>query len=235
MQKPDYTGEFFIPDNAHDKNRDEHLARYQFAQGFVKNKQVLDIACGEGYGAFMLKDTAAYVVGVDISADIIQYASEKYKSGNLIFRQGDIRTFGARENISFNVIVCYETIEHISDYFLAASNMYSLLTQGGKLIISSPNRRITSPNAKLITDAPGNRFHTQEFTPHELVKILRDNGFKISKRDIFGQRQRLVFQNKLINGFWSKYLKPDTNSSPDVKRLGWLKSPRYFVLICTKI
>ncbi len=44
----------------------EHTARYVFALPFVKNKRVLDIACGTGYGLGFLKNTAKSVTGVDV-------------------------------------------------------------------------------------------------------------------------------------------------------------------------
>lgn len=234
MHKPQWDGEFFVPDKSPDRIRDDHLSRYKFAQGFVKGKKVLDIACGVGYGSMMLKEVASFVVGVDISEDNILYASEFYKSDNLKFEKGDIRTYGSEGDILFDFVVCFETIEHVLDYISAASNIYSLLSPGGKLIISSPNRLITSPSSKSISDLPSNRYHTQEFTIQELIEILRNVGFKIGKEDIFGQRQRIVFRNKGINYLWNRLLKPDFNSDPEVKHIGKFNSPRYFVLICSK-
>lgn len=37
----------------------EHVARYDFAARYVKGKNVLDVACGSGYGAAMLKKAGA--------------------------------------------------------------------------------------------------------------------------------------------------------------------------------
>lgn len=44
----------------------EHLARYLFAQQFVKGLAVLDVACGVGYGSALLADAGARrVVGLE--------------------------------------------------------------------------------------------------------------------------------------------------------------------------
>ena len=46
----EYTGERFMPELT-GEIKHEHLHRYALAQEFVKDKAVLDIACGEGYGS----------------------------------------------------------------------------------------------------------------------------------------------------------------------------------------
>lgn len=61
----------------------EHLHRYALVMGLVKDMTVLDIACGEGYGTTLLADAAAAVVGIDIDANTIQKAAQKYQKQNL--------------------------------------------------------------------------------------------------------------------------------------------------------
>jgi len=60
-QKRDYIlqadGERFLPWMEDPIINYEHLHRYAFACEFVKDKVVLDIACGEGYGSTMLAES----------------------------------------------------------------------------------------------------------------------------------------------------------------------------------
>ena len=51
----------------------EHLHRYAFAQDFVIGKIVLDVACGEGYGANFLANYAQRVIGCDIDEKTIAW------------------------------------------------------------------------------------------------------------------------------------------------------------------
>ena len=55
----------------------EHLHRYMLAAKFAEGKTVLDIACGEGYGTYILSQVAKSVIGVDISKETIAAAKEK--------------------------------------------------------------------------------------------------------------------------------------------------------------
>src|ERR1700716_1400845 len=66
----------------------EHLHRYAIACGLAKGKRVLDIACGEGYGANLLAHVAAEVIGVDIDAATIAHAKNAYRHRNLSFLKG---------------------------------------------------------------------------------------------------------------------------------------------------
>ena len=102
--------ERMVPDEAHARIFWEHIARYRFAKDFVSGKRVLDIACGEGYGAAALaKAGAASVTAVDISAEICEHARQKY---NLDARAGDAQAIPLPDR-SIELIVSFETIEHV--------------------------------------------------------------------------------------------------------------------------
>ena len=63
-----------------------HVVRYQIAKKIVQNKKVLDIACGEGYGSWLLKKWGAkLVLGIDIDPDAITHANEKFSSDGISF------------------------------------------------------------------------------------------------------------------------------------------------------
>ena len=230
---PAFTGEYFVPGSTNDRIEADHRERYRFAMQFAKDQRVLDIACGIGYSAPMLLEAGArHYHGVDINADLVEHAKSTYGSDQATYEVGDVCEFdpGSR----FDLITCFETIEHVKEYLKAIDRLYHLLEPGGTLLISSPNRPITSPKSVSLTDAPKNQFHTQEFTPAELVAILREQGFTVSDHDVFGQRLRTVFQVKALNRIKKLLLgNPDSRTSPQVRPLNG-KTPRYFVLKANK-
>ena len=93
----------------------EHLVRYLAAQQIVKGKTVLDIASGSGYGTYSLAKTAKKVYGVDVLADAIHYSKQNYNKSNIEYLQGDGVAIPLKDN-SVDVVVSFETIEHIEDY-----------------------------------------------------------------------------------------------------------------------
>src|SRR5258707_11589234 len=75
----DATRERMVPESSDTPTFWEHVYRYAFASRFVEGRRVLDIACGEGYGAAALeKAGAAHVIGVDISESVCLHARKKY-------------------------------------------------------------------------------------------------------------------------------------------------------------
>lgn len=154
-----FTGERVVEGSTIKRIWIDHEARYKFASRYVKGKKVLDIACGTGYGAYILCDSGAdKVVGVDISSETIEFAQINYQMDGLEFKVGNILDINLPKNY-FDVVICFETIEHVQSQEKAFMELKSLLKPMGSLIISSPNRKVTSAG-KSINDQPANPFHT---------------------------------------------------------------------------
>lgn len=229
-----FTGEYFIPGKSGERIEADHLERYKFACKFAKGKSVLDIACGVGYaGPMFIQSGAVSYYGVDINDKLVEYAKDNFASELIGYSVGNICTF--KIDKKFDLISCFETIEHIRDYKTAIKNLYDMLNPGGTLLVSSPNRPVTSPNCNTLNDKPSNEFHTQEFIPEELLLLLSENGFSVDKNNLYGQRQRKkVYKNR----YWRKIIytllgNPDINTSPKVTPVKNLL-PRYFVILATK-
>ncbi len=139
----------------------EHLARYRWAGALVKGKRVLDAGCGTGYGSDLLADAeAADVVGVDIDPEAFVDRAARRDSVRLV--AADVRDL-PEELGDFDVIVCFEVIEHLDDPEQALDRLAGVLRPGGVLAVSSPNRDVYPP---------GNPYHKHEFLPGELEEAL---------------------------------------------------------------
>jgi ubiquinone/menaquinone biosynthesis C-methylase UbiE len=145
------------------QRREFHLDRYRFAATRVKGKRVLDCACGTGYGVRVLRELggAGYVIGVDIEARAVEYASKNHRSGSAEFicSSGDCL---ALSDASVDVITSFETMEHVPDDSSLLEEFYRVLRPGGALIISTPNQWP-------IVDAP---YHVREYDRAAFLKVL---------------------------------------------------------------
>src|ERR1700757_801313 len=154
----DNNGERMIPETYGGATFWEHVYRYAFASRFAKGKRILDIACGEGYGAAALQEAGAtHVIGVDISESVCQHAHKKY---GLDARPGTGEQIPLQDK-SVDVIVSFETIEHVRDAIRFMDECFRVLAPGGTLIISTPNKGVYSWGG-----AP-NPHHCSEMTEDE--------------------------------------------------------------------
>jgi len=165
----EFTGERVVPGKTPETIYDEHIYRYIFATSLAENKVVLDVACGTGYGAGYMADKASKVVGADISMEAVYYARERFSEDN---KASFICTDAVRlpfADDAFDIVVSFETIEHIKQYSKFLNECRRVLKDNGLLICSTPNRRIFSPRLA----KPLNTFHVKEFWPEEFSRLLR--------------------------------------------------------------
>jgi dTDP-4-amino-4,6-dideoxygalactose transaminase len=219
--------EQLIPGQASERMEDDHVARYNFAAQFVKGKDVLDIASGVGYGSKILKENGARVVdGADISTAAIDYAKANYHANGVNFVVADAKTYSS--GIKYDVITSFATIEHIDDFKSALKNFYNLLKSRGTLIISSPNRSVTSPKLTSILEKPANPYHVREFTSQEMIDELKSVGFVMYKDHLYGQRQRKYLKNEHLRRLQKMIFNPDIKASPVVEKIR--STPRHFII-----
>ncbi len=145
---------------------DEHLHRYFLAREFCRGKEVLDVASGEGYGSAILAQTALRVTGVELDAVSVEHASCAYQSANLRFIQGDATKLPL-EPQSVDVVVSFETIEHLSEHEIFLAEIRRVLRPDGFLIISTPDRNVYSA-----LGSPPNPYHVRELTEDEFCSML---------------------------------------------------------------
>jgi ubiquinone/menaquinone biosynthesis C-methylase UbiE len=165
----EFTGERVVPGKTPQTIYDEHIYRYIFAAGLAGNKIVLDVACGTGYGAGYMAGNASKVVGADISLEAVDYARERHSEDNKAsFVCADAIRLPFADG-AFDMVVSFETVEHIRQYRKFLAECRRVLKENGLLVCSTPNRRIFSPKLA----KPLNTFHVKEFWPEEFSRLLR--------------------------------------------------------------
>lgn len=218
-----FTGERFTPECVREIAY-EHWHRYAFALSLVKGKQVLDAACGEGFGSDLLAGVAAGVHAIDIDAASIEHANQRYGSrANLVFSQADVTTLDALPDASIDVIASFETLEHVAEHDRMLAGFNRILKADGVLLISTPDK-------KNYTDASGviNPHHVRELYFDEFSELL-DRHFPAKK--IY--TQKLLFQSSL----WAldKQGSPEAlTHTPEGIVQGLSYAPMYYVAVCAK-
>jgi 2-polyprenyl-3-methyl-5-hydroxy-6-metoxy-1,4-benzoquinol methylase len=116
-----------------------HLDRYRFASCYATDRSVADIACGTGYGAAHLRVAGATsVIGIDACASGIEYARRFHAAGGISFRAGSAYETDL-PGASLDLVVSFETIEHLADENGLLEEFLRILKPGGRLVLSTPN------------------------------------------------------------------------------------------------
>lgn len=221
-----WTGERYIPElkgNIHL----EHLHRYTMAYEYVKDKVVLDIACGEGYGSMLLSDKAAHVTGVDISEEVIDFARAKYYKDNIEFKTGTCDKI-PMEASSVDIVVSFETIEHHDKHDAMMKEIKRVLKKDGVLIISSPDKKEYSD-----IPAQNNPFHKKELYYEEFKSLL---GKYFNNISIFGQRVvfgSTIFSENQKSRIVTYDIKEFEKSTIEKARFNGLARPIYSIAIAS--
>ena len=139
-----------------------HIYRYYLAKKYCKNKDVLDVGCGYGYGGFILSKVSRRVVGIDKDKGAINIAQERYSQPNIDFLLMDATDI--KLNNCFDTIVSFENIEHIKNPESFLKKIPSLLKPNGLIIISTPNKKFTSGE---------NPYHFNEYTYEGFEQLLK--------------------------------------------------------------
>lgn len=187
----EYTGERVIPDLMKPSNTLllEHLARYQFALPYCHGR-ILDFACGSGYGTQLIAKNkhreVKEVVGIDHDPQSIHYAKGRYYHPKTTYVVADVVGKGLYDRLgTFDVVVSFETIEHVEDYELFMRNIHDLLVPGGTLILSTPFGQGIGKETK-------EPFHVHQMTELEFKQLF----YAFTSVEFYHQRNVLIEKAK---------------------------------------
>jgi SAM-dependent methyltransferase len=164
-----------------------HEKRYYFARPYCAGKRVLDAACGVGYGTSLLSEQAREVVGLDLSEDAIRYARERYGAPNVEFRVADLLD-PQLDSDAFDVVVSFETIEHVPDRDSYLTHLSRALRPDGVYIVSTPRVDVT-------VEPPENPFHCVEYSRADFESLL---GRFFGEIELYGERRLRTARHRTL-------------------------------------
>lgn len=146
-----------------------HLNRYAMVKTLCKDKRVLDAACGEGYGSYLIKKWgASEVYGIDIDEETIGKAKKMFNSSDVEFQCHTVEKLPFPDYY-FDLIVSFETIEHLDRPEEFLKEIRRVLKPGGGILISCPNDPYYSTDATY-----SNPFHKRKYTYFDFKELVEE-------------------------------------------------------------
>jgi len=162
------TGERTLPDvPAENYWFRRHLAVYEWVAERVAGLDVVDMACGEGYGTNALAGRARRVTGVDANPEAHEHARLKYTRPGVRFERDLVERF-AQE---CDAVVFLQTIEHVEDPVAILRHFRDMLRPGGAAYVSTPNLLTLAPPGAEKSDNP---WHLREYRAEEFRALCRE-------------------------------------------------------------
>ncbi|HSV95571.1 MAG TPA: class I SAM-dependent methyltransferase [Spirochaetota bacterium] len=143
-----------------------------------KGKRILEIGCGSGYGALLLRELEpAWYAGIDIMPEQIDLAIRREVPG-CSFMTMDAADLSYFADGSVDTVVVFGILHHIPEWRKVLKESWRVLDKGGSLFLEEPDGRLIS-----VWDMVFKWGHpVRGFTLAELEKEIIRAGFVIKKK-----------------------------------------------------
>ena len=159
-----------------------HLAVYEWVAERCHGREVVDMACGEGYGARVLAEGARRVTGVDANPEAHEHARLKYTRPGVRF----VCDLVENHSEPCDAVVFLQTIEHVREPAVLLDHVRELLRPGGVAYVSTPNVLTLAPPG---AERSGNPWHVKEYRAEEFRALCEGTFDHVELLGLFHARK----------------------------------------------
>jgi 2-polyprenyl-3-methyl-5-hydroxy-6-metoxy-1,4-benzoquinol methylase len=189
------TGERTLPDVPEENYWfQRHLAVYRWIGERVAGLDVVDMACGEGYGAAELARRAARVTGVDANPEAFEHARLKYTRPGVEFERDLVQSWSGE----CDAVVFLQTIEHVEDPKAVLDHFRGILRPGGTAYVSTPNVLTLAPEG---AEKSGNPWHVKEYRAEEFRALCAVSFESVELHGLFHARKLWLHERAIAAGW----------------------------------
>jgi 2-polyprenyl-3-methyl-5-hydroxy-6-metoxy-1,4-benzoquinol methylase len=171
-----------------------HLAVYEWIAEHCAGLEVVDMACGEGYGTGVLARRARTVTGVDANPEAFEHASAKYQRPGVEFVRDLVESYRQ----PCDAVVFLQTIEHVEDPEAVLRHFRDMLPPGGTAYVSTPNLLTLAPEGAAKSDNP---WHIKEYRAEEFRALCESVFDDVQILGLFHARKLRVHEWALKLGW----------------------------------
>jgi SAM-dependent methyltransferase len=186
------TGERTLPDvPAENYWFRRHLAVYEWIAERSAGLEMVDMACGEGYGTDVLARRARRVTGVDANPDAYEHARAKYARPGVRFARDLIETYIQ----PCDAVVFLQTIEHVKQPEQVLSHFKAMAPT---VYVSTPNVLTLAPEG---ADKSDNPWHLREYRAREFRALCERVFDRVELHGLFHARKLRMHELALRAGW----------------------------------
>ena len=181
--------------------------------GDLRGKRLLDVGCGGGIFAEAAAKAGAKVTGMDAAAGAVETAREHAAQEGLEIAYHQSESVSALPPGQYDVVTCFEVLEHTPTPALVVSEIASRLAPGGVAAFSTINRTprawalmVVALEVVLKVIPPRTHDYQRFLPPEELARACRHSGLAVAdvcgmQYSFFGHYYRLTPADTGVNYF----------------------------------
>lgn len=147
--------------------------------------KILDLGCGTGLAGMELKKIASEIVGVDISSEMLQKASEKKIYKQLIKK--DIIEFIENNKIKFDVIVASDVFNYFGNLSKIFENIRGSMNKSGILCFTVESWRNSEYSDEYKLQINGRYMHSRNYV-EKLINLSNIQLIEVSEINVRNEK-----------------------------------------------
>lgn len=185
-----------------------------YGKGAFGQQEILEVGCGGGLLCEELARRGLVVTGIDPSQAALEearlYVQKSFLGANAYFETGSAEALPYADG-SFSVIICLDTLEHVSDLRACIKEIARVLAPGGVFVFDTINRTFL---ARLVLIwlgehffqrnglVPGLHAYSAFIKPGELRELISQNGLQV--QELTGFMPRIIEGRLVLGPGWFK-------------------------------
>ena len=164
--------------------------RIDFVESYypLQDAKVLDVGCGGGLAAEAMAKRGSLVTGIDTSPEMLKTAKLHARECKVkvTYLQSHAEAFAKKHACEFDLVTCFEMIEHVPDPIQTLRALSQLVRPGGWLVISTINRTLKAYLGTVLVAEyilnwvpKGTHDYTRFIKPSEVAAGLRPEGLDV--------------------------------------------------------
>lgn len=165
-----------------------HTKKFSTLKSIIDSKisnNILDVGCASGSFTNNISNIFpnSTITGIDIYSSAIEYGKKKYPHINFILADAHHIPF---EDNRFDLVICYETIEHLTNPLEVLREMRRVLKTEGTAIVAMDSGSLLFQVVWFLWEkTKGNVWqgaHIHPYDHKELESVIKKAGFKIKNK-----------------------------------------------------
>ncbi|MGB1285536.1 MAG: class I SAM-dependent DNA methyltransferase [Aggregatilineales bacterium] len=166
--------------------------------GDVNDLHICDLGCGEGHLSRTLAELGSNVIGIELSAMLLDAARERSRAYQIDFVQDDAQALSTQSDEKFECVVSNLVLMDIPDLQAVYQSVYRILRPGGRFVFSIMHPCFQTPETSLEID------ENDQFVSRRIMRYADEGRWYSENKS--GIRGQVGAEHRMLSTYLNKAL-----------------------------